>query len=61
MINIIYMREAYERREIAQVKWIAGKSNPADSMTKLKPMNALKNLINTNKIDLRVQEWVERT
>lgn len=60
MIDVMCMREAYERREIAQVKWIAGKSNPADSMTKSKPTNALKNLIDTNKIELRVQEWVER-
>ena len=48
------MREAYKRREITQVKWIDGKSNPADSITKSKPTNALKNLINTNKIDLQV-------
>jgi hypothetical protein len=54
------MREAYKRREIAQVKWIAGKSNLADSMTKTKPTNALKTLIDTNKIDIQVQEWVER-
>ena len=54
------MREAYKRREIAQVKWINSKSNLADFITKLKPTNALKNLINTNKIDLQVQEWVKR-
>ena len=54
MIDVISMREAYKRREITQVKWIDGKSNPADSITKSKPTNALKNLINTNKIDLRV-------
>jgi hypothetical protein len=54
IIDVISMRKAYERREIAQVKWIAGKSNPADSMTKSKPMNALKNLIDTNKIEERL-------
>jgi hypothetical protein len=53
------MREAYKRREIAQVKWIIGKSNPADFITKTKPINALKNLIDMNKIELSVQEWVE--
>jgi hypothetical protein len=56
MIDVMCMREAYERREIAQVKWIDGKSNPVDSMTKSKPTNALKNLLETNKIDLKVQE-----
>ena len=60
IIDVICMREAYKRREIAQVKWINSKSNLADFITKLKPTNALKNLINTNKIDLQVQEWVKR-
>jgi len=51
---------AYERREIAEVKWIKGESNPADSMTKSKPSNTLKRLIDTNTIQLDVKEWVER-
>jgi hypothetical protein len=42
------------------VKWIASKSNLADFITKTKPINALKTLIDTNKIDIQVQEWVER-
>ena len=52
IIDVMCIQEAYKKREIAQVKWIAGKSNPADSITKTKPMKALKNLIDTNKIDL---------
>jgi len=50
MINVMCLRQAYKRREIAEVKWIKGESNPADSMTKLKPTNALKRLIDTNTI-----------
>jgi hypothetical protein len=60
MIDVMCLRQAYERREIAEVKWIKGESNPADSMTKLKPTNALKRLIDTNTIQLDVEEWVER-
>jgi hypothetical protein len=56
IIDVISMREAYKRREIAQVKWIASKSNLADFITKTKLINALKTLINTNKIELSVQE-----
>ena len=48
------------RREIAEVKWIKGESNPADSMTKAKPSNALRLLIESNKVELEVEEWVER-
>ena len=43
------------------MKWLDGDTNPADSMTKLKPSNALKLLIDTNKVDLVAQEWVERS
>jgi hypothetical protein len=50
IINVICLCQAYKRREITEVKWIKGESNPADSMTKSKPTNALKCLINTNTI-----------
>jgi hypothetical protein len=60
MIDIMCLRQAYERREIAEVKWIKGESNPADAMTKSKASNALKTLIDTNILQLEVEEWVER-
>jgi hypothetical protein len=50
MIDIMCLRQAYERREIAEVKWIKGDSNPADSMTKNKPSSALKLLLDTNTV-----------
>jgi hypothetical protein len=50
IIDVMCLRQAYERREIAQVKWIEGTTNPADSMTKSKPSNALKLLLDTNKV-----------
>jgi len=60
IIDIICLRQAYERREVAEVKWIKGKSNPANAITKSKASNALKTLINTNTLQLEVEEWVER-
>src|SRR5450432_1367114 len=62
MIDIICLRQAYKRREIAKVKWIKGNSNPANAMTKsnTKSSNALKQLIDTNTIQLEVEEWVKR-
>ena len=41
MIDVMCLRQAYERREIAEVRWIKGDANPADSMTKLKLSGAL--------------------
>jgi hypothetical protein len=60
MVDLMCLRQSYERREIAEIKWIDGNTNPADAMTKTKPCQALKDLINTNRVNLQVTEWVER-
>lgn len=62
MIDILCLRESYERREITELRWIAGNTNPADAMTKSKACPALKNLIDNNYINLNeaTLKWVER-
>ena len=37
MVDLMCLRQAYERREIAEVKWISSGDNLADAMTKAKP------------------------
>lgn len=59
MIDIMSLRQSYERREIAEIKWIEGGTNPADAMTKSNACSALKDLIDSNKIHIRVTEWVD--
>jgi hypothetical protein len=60
MIDLMCLRQSYERQEITEVRWINGNSNPADAMTKSKPCRALQELINTNKLRIDVNGWVER-
>jgi hypothetical protein len=60
MVDIMCLRQSYERREINEVIWIDGDSNPANAMTKSQPCQALRDLINSNRIDLRATGWVER-
>jgi hypothetical protein len=60
MVDIMALRESYERREIAEIKWIEGDTNPADAMTKGKPCKALADLIDTNRLQMDVVGWVER-
>jgi hypothetical protein len=60
MIDLMCLRQSYERREIAEVRWIDGNTNPADAMTKSKACSALKDLIDTNKVNVTYNEWVER-
>ena len=56
MIDVMYLHQVYERREIAEVKWIKGSTNPADSMMKDKPSGVLKQLIDTNRVQLEAIE-----
>jgi hypothetical protein len=60
MVDIMCLRQSYERREITKVIWIDRDSNPADAMTKSRPCQALRDLIDSNRIDLRAMGWVER-
>ena len=59
MVDLMCLHQAYKQRKITEVKWISGRDNPADAITKEKPCQALKFLINTNKLNLKVTEWVE--
>ncbi len=61
MIDVMSLCQSYERREITEVKWIHGINNPADSMTKAKSFSALRTLIDTNTINLKTTEWMERS
>jgi hypothetical protein len=61
MIDLMCLRQSYERREIAEIRWIDENINLADAMTKSKLCNALIKLIDINIIELKITEWVERT
>ncbi|KAI1000891.1 hypothetical protein K3495_g7306 [Podosphaera aphanis] len=60
MIDIMALRQSYERKEIFEVRWIDGKDNPADAMTKASPNKALETLVDTNSVEIRVEGWVKR-
>jgi len=62
MIDIMSIRESYERHELSEMRWINGNDNPGDSMTKDedKCNNALRQLVETNTLEMRVEGWVER-
>lgn len=60
MVDLMCLRQSHERREIMEVKWIDGNTNPADAMTEARPCQALQDLIDTNTINLRTTAWVRR-
>ncbi|KAI0993761.1 hypothetical protein K3495_g14423 [Podosphaera aphanis] len=61
MIDIMSLRQSYERREIMEIRWIDGKVNPADAMTKSSPNKALETLMITNCLRIHVDGWVDRS
>ena len=60
MIDIMALRQSYQRREITEIRWINGKDNPVDAMTKSSPNCALKDFIDNNKLTIRMEGFVER-
>ena len=56
IVDFICLRQLYKYKEIAKIKWIKGNTNPADFITKLKACNILKQLIDTNKVNISIIE-----
>lgn len=60
MIDIMAIRQSYERRELSEIRWINGNDNPADAMTKSNPTKALEIFIDNNSLNIRIEGWVQR-
>jgi TRAP-type C4-dicarboxylate transport system permease large subunit len=60
MIDVMILRQFYERREITEMIWIHDINNSANSMIKIKSSTALKTMIDINQINLNITEWVKR-
>ena len=59
MVDLMCLHQAYKWCKITEIKWINDRDNSVDTITKAKPYQALKTLIDTNKLNLKVTEWVE--
>jgi hypothetical protein len=60
IINIMALRQTYEHQKIFDVRWINGDSNSADAITKNGPNKALKQLVTSNSLTMKLQGWVKR-
>jgi hypothetical protein len=61
IIDILALRQSYERRKIAEICWIYNRDNPANAITKATANSSLEQLISTNKLVVRMEEHVERS
>jgi len=60
MVDIMSLREGYQRQVISEIWRIDSSDNPADAMTKAKANGALTQLLNNNKLDINLLGWVTR-
>jgi hypothetical protein len=60
MIDLMCLRQSYERRKITKIRWIDEDTNSIDAMTKINSCQTLTKLIDINIIDLRTTVWVKR-
>ena len=61
MIDIMALRQSYERRELCEIRWIRGDDNVADAFTKGSPNKALEAFIGKGTVTVRMKGWVTRT
>jgi hypothetical protein len=61
IIDILALRQLYERRKIAEIRWIYNRDNPANALIKAIANSSLKQLISTNKFVVRIKENVEKS
>lgn len=61
LIDLSLIREAYEKRDINDIIWIAGNCNPADGLTKVSKRNStLSELISKNNFMPHARSWIKR-
>ena len=59
MVNLICLYQLYKCRKIAKIKQIKGNTNLANFIIKSKAYNTLKQLIDTNKVNISIIKWVK--
>lgn len=60
MIDIMALRQSYERRELYEIRWVNGEDNLADALTKGTPNKAFKQFVNDSTATIRMEGWVTR-
>jgi hypothetical protein len=55
MIDIMILRQTYERQKVFDIRWIDDNNNPANAIIKADPNRALEQLVTINKFILKIQ------
>jgi hypothetical protein len=60
MIDVIFLRQSYERRKITEIRWIHNQDNPANALTKAATNRAMERLMSSNKLNVRMEGYVKK-
>jgi hypothetical protein len=55
IIDIMAIKQTYEKRELFEIRYINRRDNPIDTITKLLPNKVLEKFIDTNELIIRMQ------
>ena len=55
MIDIIIIRQLYERKELSEIRWIINNNNSIDIIIKSIANKLFKSLININHFNVKIQ------
>jgi hypothetical protein len=59
IIDILALRQLYEHKKIAKIRWIHNRDNPANALTKATANSSLTQLISINKLVVKMKEHIE--
>jgi hypothetical protein len=60
IIDVMFLRQSYERRKITEIRWIHNQDNPANALTKAAANRAMERLVSFNKLNVRMEGYVEK-
>jgi hypothetical protein len=60
IIDNLALRQSYERRKIAKIRWIYNRDNSANAFTKATANSLLKQLISINKLVVKMKEHIKK-
>jgi hypothetical protein len=60
MIDVLALRQLYERKKIAEIRWIYNRDNLANTLIKATANSSLEQLVSINKLVVKIEEHVKK-
>ena len=60
MLDVYAARQAYKEQHISNIDFVRSNHNIADGLTKTMNQEALRNVITTGELSIKVKQWIIR-